>query len=140
LGEVETPRSSRQATRAAIDDLSVGYCASRRPPRSGLSRSDLVPWPEPEATPAAGGVRCPGSTCRRSVGPNPPLVTPRRRRGSFGFEMGCSDHLAQVLGFVGNELGEVGTLAPLKRILDLKNWQFFHTFIAEMHFMRRQSI
>jgi hypothetical protein len=44
--------------------------------------------------------------------------------------MGCSDHLAQVLGFVGNELGEVGTLAPLKRILDLKNWQFFHTFIA----------
>jgi hypothetical protein len=45
LGEVETPRSSRQATRAAIDDLSVGYCASRRPPRSGLSRSDLVRWP-----------------------------------------------------------------------------------------------
>src|SRR5271167_4735393 len=32
-------------------------------------------WPEPEATLAAGGVRCLGSTCRRSVGPNPPLVT-----------------------------------------------------------------
>jgi hypothetical protein len=32
-------------------------------------------WPESEATLAAGGVRCLGSTCRRSVGPNPPLVT-----------------------------------------------------------------
>jgi hypothetical protein len=32
-------------------------------------------WPEPEATPAADGVRCLGSTCRRSVGPNSPLVT-----------------------------------------------------------------
>jgi hypothetical protein len=40
-----TPRSSRQATRAAIDDLSAGYCARPRPPRSGLSRRDLVPWP-----------------------------------------------------------------------------------------------
>jgi hypothetical protein len=39
-----------------------------------------------------------------------------------------------------NELGEVDARAPLKRILDLKNWQFVHTFIAEMHFMRRQSI
>jgi putative tryptophan/tyrosine transport system substrate-binding protein len=29
-------------------------------------------WPEPEAARAAGGL---GSTCRRSVGPNPPLVT-----------------------------------------------------------------
>jgi hypothetical protein len=46
-----------------------------KPPRSGLSRSDFVLWPEPEATLAAGGVRCPGSTCRRSVGRNPPLVT-----------------------------------------------------------------
>src|SRR6516164_4321281 len=45
LGEVETPRSSRQATRAAIDDLSVDYCTRRRAPRSGLSRSDLVLWP-----------------------------------------------------------------------------------------------
>src|SRR6516164_3436383 len=45
LGEVETPRSSRQATRAAIDDLSVDYCTRRRAPRSGLSRSDLVVWP-----------------------------------------------------------------------------------------------
>jgi uncharacterized protein len=44
LGEVETPRSSRQGTRPAIDDLSVGYCARRRSPRSGLSRSDLVLW------------------------------------------------------------------------------------------------
>jgi hypothetical protein len=34
-------------------------------------------WPEPEATVAAGGVRCLGSTCRRSVGPDPPLVTHR---------------------------------------------------------------
>jgi hypothetical protein len=41
----QTPIVMLQATRAAIDDLSVGYCASRRPPRSGLSRSDLVPWP-----------------------------------------------------------------------------------------------
>jgi hypothetical protein len=32
-------------------------------------------WPEPEATVAAGGVRCLGLTCRRTVGPNPPLVT-----------------------------------------------------------------
>jgi hypothetical protein len=32
-------------------------------------------WPEPEATLAAGGVRCLGSTCRGSVGGNPPLVT-----------------------------------------------------------------
>jgi hypothetical protein len=48
-----------------------------------------------------------------------------------------SDHLAPLLGFVGNELGEVGARAPLKRILDLKNREFFHTFIAEMHFMRR---
>ena len=31
--------------------------------------------PEPEATLAAGGVRCLWSTCRRSVGPNSPLVT-----------------------------------------------------------------
>jgi len=31
-------------------------------------------WPEPEATPAASGVRCLGSTCRRSVGASPPLV------------------------------------------------------------------
>jgi hypothetical protein len=30
---------------------------------------------------AAGGVRCLGSTCRRSVGPNPPLVTRRRHPG-----------------------------------------------------------
>jgi hypothetical protein len=61
LGEVETPRSSRQATRAAIDDLSVGYCASRRPPRSGLSRSDLVPWP---------------ITSVAQFGPRPQLVEP----------------------------------------------------------------
>jgi hypothetical protein len=32
-------------------------------------------WPESEATQAAGGVRCLGSTCRRSVGPHPPLLT-----------------------------------------------------------------
>jgi hypothetical protein len=31
-------------------------------------------WPEADATLAAGRVRCLGSTCRRSVGPNPPLV------------------------------------------------------------------
>ena len=37
-------------------------------------------WPDPEATLAAGGVRCLGSTCRRSVGPNPPLVTRSRHR------------------------------------------------------------
>jgi hypothetical protein len=30
------------------------------------------------STPAAGGVRCLGSTCRRSVGTNPPLVTQLR--------------------------------------------------------------
>ena len=29
---------------------------------------DVASWPEPEATLAPGGVRCPGSTCRRSVG------------------------------------------------------------------------
>jgi hypothetical protein len=47
--------------------------------------SDLVLWPEPEATLAAGGVRCLGSTCRRSVGPNPPLVTRcRLSRPSIG--------------------------------------------------------
>jgi hypothetical protein len=40
-------------------------------------------WPEPEATVDAGGVRCLGSTCRRSVGPNPPLVT-RFRRAAIG--------------------------------------------------------
>jgi hypothetical protein len=39
------------------DSKNVGFCS------------------EPEATLAAGGVRCLGSTCRRSVGPNPPLVT-----------------------------------------------------------------
>jgi hypothetical protein len=52
LGEVETPRSSRQGTRPAIDDLSVGYCARRRSPRSGLSRSDLVHWPMTSLTAA----------------------------------------------------------------------------------------
>jgi hypothetical protein len=40
-------------------------------------------WPEPEATVDAGGVRCLGSTCRRSVGPDPPLVT-RFRRAAIG--------------------------------------------------------
>ena len=46
--------------------------------------------PEPEATLAAGGVRCLGSTCRRSVGPNPPLVTEagvRLRAGLQGLEI-----------------------------------------------------
>jgi len=37
-------------------------------------------WPEPEATLAVGGVRCLGSTCRKSVGPNSPLVTHTGRR------------------------------------------------------------
>jgi hypothetical protein len=32
-------------------------------------------WPGPEATLAAGVVRCVGSTCRQRVGPDPPLVT-----------------------------------------------------------------
>src|SRR5580704_13462212 len=71
-----TPRSSRQGTPPAIDNLYFGYRERRRGAcRSGVSRSDLVLWPEPEATLAAGGVRCLGSTCRRSVGPHPTLVT-----------------------------------------------------------------
>jgi hypothetical protein len=40
-------------------------------------------WPEPEATPAAAGVPCLGSTCRRGVGPNSPLVTRSRQRSEF---------------------------------------------------------
>ena len=42
-----TPRSSRQGTPSAIDDLRPGYCArGRATRRSGLSRSDLVHWHE----------------------------------------------------------------------------------------------
>src|SRR5450759_3420521 len=40
-----TPRSSRQGTKSAIDDLSSGYRACDHAARfSGLSRSDLVLW------------------------------------------------------------------------------------------------
>src|SRR4030088_2840716 len=40
-----TPRSSRQGIPSAIYDLHPGYCArGRAARRSGLSRSDLVPW------------------------------------------------------------------------------------------------
>jgi hypothetical protein len=40
-----TPRSSRQDTPPATDDLHPGYRARRQAARlSGLSRSDLVPW------------------------------------------------------------------------------------------------
>ena len=45
---------------------------------AGNSRPYRKPGPEPEATLAAGGVRCLGWTCRRGVGPNPPLVTQLR--------------------------------------------------------------
>jgi hypothetical protein len=63
----------------------------------------LVHWPEPEATLAAGGVRCLGSNCRRSVSPNPPLVTQNGgRQPTFVASRSCySDHLVgggQVLG------------------------------------------
>jgi|GEM_PF-5786651 hypothetical protein len=41
-----TPRSSRQGIPPAIDNLSSGYRARNHASRlSGLSRSDLVPWP-----------------------------------------------------------------------------------------------
>ena len=41
-----TPRSSRQDTQPAIDDLYPGYCARGHATcLSTLSRSDLVPWP-----------------------------------------------------------------------------------------------
>jgi hypothetical protein len=65
------------------------WIASRRRPTSFdlFCSAGGGSWPEPEAILAAGRARCLRSTCRRSVGPNPPLVTPRRRRGSFGFEM-----------------------------------------------------
>jgi hypothetical protein len=49
------PASEKRQGTNAIDDLSVGYCARRRSPRSGLSRSDLVPWPISEATAASCG-------------------------------------------------------------------------------------
>jgi len=63
--------ASRVALLSSIQVNDRGKAAPAVPYR----RSDLVLWPEPEANLAAGGVRCLGSTCRRSVGPNPPLVT-----------------------------------------------------------------
>jgi hypothetical protein len=65
-------------------------------------------WPEPEATLGAGGVRCLGSTCRRSVGPDPPLVTHSGRRRLICLDAGEPDHLSPFIGFVSDELTEVG--------------------------------
>jgi hypothetical protein len=48
--------------------------------------------------------------------------------GAFG---ATTDAAAPITGTRGIPI------APLKRVLDLKNWQFFHIFITEMHFMRR---
>jgi hypothetical protein len=61
-------------------------------------------WPEPEATLAAGGVR--GSTCRRSVGPNPPLVS-RSRPSLIRLDPSELDNPGPLLGVFDDEFAEV---------------------------------
>ena len=64
----------RIGVRAIAFQASVARRGRLHPSGGGHSTTTGVA-PEPEATLAAGGVRCLGSTCRRRVGPNPPLVT-----------------------------------------------------------------
>jgi hypothetical protein len=54
-----------------------------------------APGPSRKPTLAADGARCLRSTCRRSVGPNPPLVTRccRRRSKLFALRDASFDHL-----------------------------------------------
>jgi hypothetical protein len=54
--------------------LHLAACREGRTPLDLCSAGGRF-WPDSEATLAAGGVRSLGSTCRRSVGPSPPLVT-----------------------------------------------------------------
>jgi len=65
-------------------------------------------WPEPEATLDAGGVRRLGSTCRRSVGPDPPLVTPCCRRWSSQLDVGRPDHLEPLFIIFCHEPDKIG--------------------------------
>src|SRR5580693_3265466 len=60
-----------------------------------------------QTTLAAGGVRCLGSTCRRSVGPNPPLVTQSGR--------GAKKHDAVQRGVVDTRNAPYGKSAGLAR-------------------------
>ena len=50
MDEVEDTSILKTGHAAAIDDLYLVTAPAAGPPRSGLSRSDLVPWPISVAT------------------------------------------------------------------------------------------